>query len=103
MTWLLVNTRPDSSKITPVPLPKPTVWRPKRSWLTIRVTIETTAGRTLSTVSAMLGSCSMVEAPSSLPTVDWELGMAVAGSGVAVEALEQATAANKTSIKTAIA
>jgi len=45
----------------------------------------------------------MAEAPSSLPTVDWELGMAVAGSGVAVESLEQATAANKTSIKTAIA
>ena len=68
-TWLLVKTSPWESIITPVPLPKLEKRLPKKSLLTTSDTTDTTAGRTRSTVSATLGSCS--------------IKMGVGGTGVA--------------------
>ena len=80
ITWLLVNTKPDSSMMTPVPLLKLERLRPKRSIVMASDTIDTTAGRTLSTVSAMLGSCRL--APPDDP-VGGGAGVAAAVAGIA--------------------
>ena len=64
--------------------------------------METTAGRTRSTVSAMLGNCSIATSPPSFPLGTWVTGGgAMGGSFVAVGSLEQAPAARTYSITTA--
>ena len=80
MTWLLVNAKPSREKITPVPLPKLDRRFPNRSRTMDSATMDSTAPRTRSTVSATLGSCSIGAADGSAGAF---VGIAV-GSGTAV-------------------